>query len=463
MTRRITIAILLTVWAILLAGAVGAYFTTRSVLLANLDESLVARAASLPQLVDERGQTLAPASPLRADDRYIVQNDVGQTMGRPTTGTAISTAPQLLHASFAPLPGGGRVRTVTLRAMGRPSSGAQLVPVTATFSGSAAEFDKLLERLAWALGIAGLVGALLSAWIARAVAIRCLRPLHVAADVVGTIDERSLDRRIDQRDLPTELVPVAGRVNEMLARLEDALRRRRQFTADASHELRTPVAALVTGIEVALRRDREPGQYRQALQTCLADAHLLQRLVESLLVQVKSELSIAQHATETIELAALLEQCVTALLPLAEQRSIQIDTDVPGDLLLRSQPDRLRSIVMNLLGNAVEHNRVGGSVRVAVTADDGLMCLEVSDTGPGIATQHLPHLFEPFYRADTAHSASGHLGLGLYLVLTHARALGGTCNVISEPGAGATFKITLPGVIEPPLESASTPEFVSES
>jgi signal transduction histidine kinase len=462
MTRRITVAMLVTVWAILLVGAVAAYLTTRSVLLANLDESLMARAASLPQLVDETGQTLAPASPLRPDDRYIVRNEVGQTVGRPTTATAVNTAPQLLHAAFAPLPDGGRMRTVTLRAMGRSVPGGELVPVTITFSGSAAEFDEVLNQLGWALGIAGVVGALLSAWIAQIVAVRCLRPLHAAAQVVGTIDERNLDRRIDQGNLPPELLPVATRVNEMLARLEDSLRRRKQFTADASHELRTPVAALVTAIEVALRRDRDPSQYRQALQTCLADAHLLQRLVEALLVQVKSEWMVSQHSIETIELAALVQQCVAALAPLAEQGAIRIDTDVSEDLRLRSQPDRLRSILMNLVGNAIEHNRTGGSVRISAEADDGMLRLAVSDTGPGIAREHLGHLFEPFYRADAAHAASGHLGLGLYLVRTHAKSLGGSCDVSSQPGAGATFEVKLPGVVEPSLHAASTAGFAGE-
>jgi signal transduction histidine kinase len=462
MTRRITVAILVTVWAILLAGGVVAYLTTRAVLLANLDESLVARAATLPQLVDDRGHTLAPASAVRADDRYIVRNEVGQTMGRPTTAAAFDAAPVLLHASFASMPGGSRMRTVTLRAMGRAVSGGDLIPVTVTFSGSAAEFDRLLDRLAWALGTAGVAGAVLSAWIARIVAIRCLRPLHAAAAVVGTIDEGSLDRRIDHRNLPPELVPVAGRVNEMLARLEDGLRRRRQFTADASHELRTPVAALVTAIEVALRRERDPAQYRAALETCLADAHLLQRLVETLLVQVKSEIPSAQQPSEIVEVAAMVQECVTALSPLAEQRSIGIDSEVPRDLLISSQPDRLRSILMNLLGNAIEHNCAGGSVRISAESIDGVLRLEIRDTGPGIAAEHLKHLFEPFYRADAAHRASAHLGLGLYLVRTHTRVLGGSCDVRSEVGRGATFEVRLPGLVQPPPQPARMSEFVRE-
>jgi signal transduction histidine kinase len=462
MTRRITVAILLTVWAILLASAIVAYVTTRSVLLRNLDESLVARAVSLPQIVDDQGRRLAPVSALRGDDRYIVRTDVGQTVGRPTTNPAVAAAPQLLHAAFSPMPGGGRMRTVTLRALGTPAPGATPVPLTLAFSGSAAEFDRLLMQLAWALGAAGVIGALLSAAIARWVATRCLRPLRAAADVVGSIDERSLDRRIDRSHLPTELSAVAGRINDMLARLEESLRKRRQFTADASHELRTPVAALVTAIEVALRRDRAPDQYRQTLETCLADAHVLQRLVESLLTQVKSELAASQQACETVDVADLVRDCVKALRPLAEQREIVIDIESPPQLELHTQPDRIRSILMNLVGNAVEHIAPGERVSVSVSAKDRMLLLRVRDTGQGIAAEHRDHLFEPFYRADTAHGASGHLGLGLYLVKTHTRALGGSCGVVSEPGEGAIFDVRLPGVIHAPAETAPTPQYVNE-
>jgi signal transduction histidine kinase len=461
MTHRITLAILVTVWAILLASAVVAYLTTRAVLLASLDQSLIGRAASLPEIVDENGHSLSPVSSLRADDRYIVRNEIGQTFGRPTTGTTIHAAPQLLHASFAPLPRGGRVRTVTLRALGKPAQGGPPVPVTVTFSGSAGDFDRLLSHLGWSLCAVGAAGALLSATVARVVAKRCLRPLHAAAEVVGTIDERTLDRRIEQQNLPPELVPVADRINHMLERLEEALRRRRQFAADASHELRTPVAALVTAIEVALRRERDPSQYRQTLFTCLADARLLQRLVEALLVQVKSELSAFQQPLQNIDAAILIDECARAISPLAELQEIQLHVNAPSPLPIHTQPDRLRSIVMNLVGNAVQHNRSGGRVEVSASVDDGILRLEVRDTGLGIAQEHLAHLFEPFYRADAARGGSDHLGLGLYLVRTHVQALGGSCRVASELGRGATFEVKLPGANEAPIEPAAvTAEYV---
>jgi signal transduction histidine kinase len=124
-------------------------------------------------------------------------------------------------------------------------------------------------------------------------------------------------------------------------------------------------------------------------------------------------------------------------------------------LRLMTQPDRFRSILINLIGNAVEHNRSGGNVQIdcSPTEDPQTLRIEVRDDGPGIAPEHLPHVFEPFYRADpsrgVAAGAPSHLGLGLFLVQTHAQALGGSCQVQNVAVSGATFRVTLPGVVPP--------------
>jgi signal transduction histidine kinase len=267
MTRRIAMAILLTVWATLVAGGAAVYLTARSVLLADLDASLVARAMSLPQVVDDAGHRVTPVDTARQGDRYLVRSDKGRTIARPTTAGA--PGPQLLRAAFVTLPDGQRVRSVTLKAMAQPVEGGDTLPVSITYSGPTEQFDTLLRRLAWALVATGAAGGVLAAAIARAVAVRALAPLRATAEVVGSIDDRNLDRRVNQDDLPAELMPVAVRLNDMLARLEDSQRHRQQFLADASHELRTPVAALLASIEVALRRDRDSQSYRQTLESCL--------------------------------------------------------------------------------------------------------------------------------------------------------------------------------------------------
>jgi two-component system OmpR family sensor kinase len=316
------------------------------------------------------------------------------------------------------------------------------------------------------------MAALTSGLIAFKVATAALRPLHHAAQIIGSIDERSLDRRIDSSRLPPELAPVATTLNAMLARLEDATQRRRQFLADASHELRTPVAALATTLEVALRRPREAAEYRRSLETCLTDARLLRQLVEALMTQARSELAVRDEPLEKVQLQPLLDQCAEVAVGLAQGKQVQVKVQGGPALHVLTQTARLRSILLNLLSNAVEYNNPGGEVmlcarqRTSEGPDDlgaGELVIEVQDTGPGIAPEHLPRLFEPFYRIDRARESSGHLGLGLFLVQAHVKALGGECAVRSKLGEGTVFEVRLPGAIVQQPEEAKTHRKDSES
>jgi signal transduction histidine kinase len=281
--------------------------------------------------------------------------------------------------------------------------------------------------------------------VALRVSRAALRPLYATADVIGTIDPGNLHRRIEAAQLPPELLPMASRLNEMLERIERAYTQRHQFLADASHELRTPVAALVTTAEVSLRHPREAQAYRVTLESCLADAQLLRRLVERLMEQCRADTLSHDETPEEIDLVPLLEQCVEQVAVIARERGVSVTRDMPAALRLTTQPQRLRSIVINLLSNAVDYNRPEGTVAIAVRRDGDILHLIVRDTGPGIAPEHLPHLFEPFYRADKARSGeAGHMGLGLSLVQSHLHALGGQIRVESTLGVGTTFAVDLP-------------------
>ena len=438
---------LLTVWAMLIVGGAAAYWTTRTVLLENMDAALVSRAAALPEMVHAPG--VAPGlPPLRGGDRYLIKNDLGQTLARPV-GAESGAAPTLVSASFTELGDGSRWRSVTLRLLNRSADGrAAPTPFTVTYSTPAEPFDRLLRRLAMALAAVGVAGGLLAAGLAVRVARIALRPLRDTAIQIGQIDERALDRRIDPAPLPPELLPVAHRLNEMLARLEQAFQQRQRFLSDASHELRTPVAALMTAVEIALRYPRDADAYRRTLESCSVDAAYLRQLVERLMDQVRSEAPGAEDAPEPVDPTRLLEQCAQVVRPLAEAKRIELRTDIspaPAGKPWLTQPDRVRSIFINLLSNAVEYTPAGGTVQLISRADGDGLLVEVTDTGCGITAEHLPHLFEPFYRADKSRARdAGHLGLGLALVDGHLRALGGTCAVRSEIGRGTTFTVRLP-------------------
>ena len=157
--------------------------------------------------------------------------------------------------------------------------------MTITFRGSAADFDSTLSLLLWTLVGCGLAGGLIAALVARLIANRCLSPLRQAADVIGTIDERALDRRIDLNGLPPEMKPMADRLNEMLALSTMRSRVAGIFWRTRRMKLRTPIAAMRTTLEVSLRRSRDAESYRQTIDTTLADARLMHSLVESLMTQ----------------------------------------------------------------------------------------------------------------------------------------------------------------------------------
>jgi signal transduction histidine kinase len=442
MTKRIAIAMLATVWLILIAGSVTAYLTIRSVVLANMDETIVARAAPDIQA-----------------DRFIAKNQIGQTVEGSAYRDGDEYKPQLLSAKFVTLDDGTRVRNVTVRTFKKQSDGT-MEPVTAISSDSAAPFDRLMNRLAMALAIVGTAGGIIAAFVAHAVARIALRPLRSTAQTIGEIDERNLSRRIDAAKLAPELVPVAEKLNEMLARLESSFDNRKRFLADASHELRTPVAAMVTTLEVSLRRLRDADSYRETMQTCLADARLLRTLVEGLMSQARSEIGAFKEDAAPTDVTKLLRESIGILSALADERKVSLVDSIDEGMRAELQPGRLKQVVMGLMENAIDHNRPGGSVELSATLRDRQLVVSVKDTGPGIAAEHLPRIFEPFYRASPSREAGGHMGLGLYLLKTHVDAMNGQCRVTSEIGKGSVFQVTVP--VQTLLESPLAPVLASQ-
>lgn len=472
MTRRITLAILITVWAILIAGCATAYLSMRWLLVDQFDISLKARAEALAELrpagaaVGREGNPAAiatarssvPPPPVKSDaftDYYVIKNAAGQTLSPPAGGWAVPET-SLVSASFSTLANGTRRRGIVLSGRIRAPSGA-LTPVTINYQSSAVHLDTLLDRLAMSLMSFGIVAGLVTALVALRVSRAALKPLYATAEVIGTIDPQNLDRRIDAAALPPELGSMARRLNEMLERIQRAYVQRHQFLADASHELRTPVAALVTTAEVSLRHPRSAEAYQQTLAICLDDARYLRRLVEKLMEQCRADTLSHDETPEEVDLTSLLTKCADQAAALGQDRGIAIARTLPEAFRLTTQPQRLRSIVTNLLSNAVEYNRPGGTVELLAKPNGRLLHLSIRDTGPGIAHEHVPHLFEPFYRADKARSGqAGHLGLGLSLVQAHLHALGGQICVESTVGSGTTFHVELP-LQHIPAAGVSTP------
>jgi two-component system sensor histidine kinase QseC len=380
-TRRIAAAILLTSWAILLLGGAASYWSIRQVLLAELDDSLVLRASSLPEVLGIRADGAGRAA-VPAGDRYVIKNRLGRTLARPEAEPAAAGRPaRVVSKSFATLADGARTRTITLVFPETEEAPGLMV----IYSGDAKRFDQVTERLALALAAVGLtVGAVVAA-VAVRVARAAMRPLSTAAGTLATIDDRTLDRRLDVAGLPPEIRPVGERMNQLLARLEHGIGERKRFLADAAHELRTPVAALTTTIEVALRRPRDAAALTRTLSDCLTDARLLRRLVEALLDQFRLDTNPAEARFVEADVSALLDLCAESVATVARLRGVTVTRAYGPGVMFHTQPERLRSVVSNLLSNGIEYNRTGGEVRVEceVAGAAGGWCWSFGTTGRG--------------------------------------------------------------------------------
>lgn len=447
MTRRIAWAILISVWSMLLIAAITAYFSVRSILVADLDSLLYSRAISLPELVQPPGFDPARIPQYDWNDSYTINVDLTRKINE-------VDKPQLLSADFVTAKDGTERRLLKISARSH-SKAANAVPVIVEYSGKTKHLQSLLRRTKLALfGFIALASGL-SAVVVIIVSRIVLRPLKPTAALIRGIDEQSLDQRIPTKDLPDEIVPVVVQLNQLLDRLDRAFASQKRFVASASHELRTPVAALATTLELAERRHRDHDGIHATITQSLSQVQVLRLLVERLMEYVSNE-NLSDEQPQDVDVATLFHQCLDAAAAIGTTNGIQVARSGPRPLTCRVPPNRLRSVIMNLLVNAVEYNRPGGSVDMTWMHDGEKLRVRVSDTGYGISPEALPHVFSAFYRGDKSRqNRGGHLGLGLFIVQSHLKLMNGACRVDSKANEGASFEIEVPCPrIEAPVPAA---------
>jgi two-component system heavy metal sensor histidine kinase CusS len=298
------------------------------------------------------------------------------------------------------------------------------------------------RRNLWLVLALALVGcALAGYWVAR----RGLRPVAQVTAMARRIRPESLGERLDTAGLPAELLDLAGTFNAMLGRLEESFGRLARFSADIAHELRTPLNNLRGEVEVALRQPRSPGEYCEALGSCLEECGRLSRMIDSLLFLARAENPRTQVEREPVdvgkELATLREFYEAA----AAEAGVALAVETRGDLVAELNRPLLQRAVGNLVENALNHTAAGGSVTLTATREGEGLRVEVSDTGCGIDATDLPRLFDRFYRADRARStASGGVGLGLAIVKGIAELHGGAVEIASLVGRGTRVALRFP-------------------
>ena len=313
---------------------------------------------------------------------------------------------------------------------------------------------RLLRLLLGGLA-AAMIGAawMGSRWLAR----QALTPVEVLTTTAEQISVPSLKTRV-ALDAPYEEFARLARVfNAMLDRLHTVFEGQRQFVADASHEMQTPLTVIKGTIEVALLKSRNADEYREALVTSLGQVERLSTLTRSLLTLAQFSGDRPPVKLVPLALEPLVQELVKELTVLAEDRTVRLTLETHPVALVLGDHGRLTQLLINLLDNALAYTPPEGAVTLRLKPEQGQVVMEVEDTGPGIAPEQLPHLFERFYRGETARDReSGGAGLGLAIVKEIAEAHGGTVRASSTLGRGSVFTVTLPSYSPSPVSPCAT-------
>jgi signal transduction histidine kinase len=307
------------------------------------------------------------------------------------------------------------------------------------------DLDEQLVSLRWLLISAGAGTVLLVLAIAALVVHQGLRPLGSLAAGIAEIRENDLSARLPADRMPAEMVPVVERLNELLGRLEGAFQRERALTADVAHELRTPLAGIWSTVEVALSRSRAAGEYEEALRECLEIVRQTQGMADSLLSLARLEGGQTALRPEAVRLAEAVDALWRPHARKVQGNGILFENRLPADLQCTADRDTLVMVLSNLLANAAEYTEKGGRIEISGGAAGKTVELVVSNTGCALSPAEVAHVFDRFWRGDSARSATGvHCGLGLSLVERAVRALRGTVSA-ELTGGRFTVRVTLPG------------------
>lgn len=309
---------------------------------------------------------------------------------------------------------------------------------------STADVVAILENFNNILIVAGLTTLLLAGAGGFFMTSRVLKPVDRIRQAAQEIEENDLSRRIEIES-DDELGRLASTLNQMIARLEAAFNRQRQFTADASHELRTPLAIVQAESTLALRRKRTPDDYRKSLELIAQEAKYMSAIIGKLLYLARIDAGNDAVNLERVNLGAFLAELCPSVEVLAREKDIEFQLTQTENLSVEGDRVKLEQLFLNLLENAIRYTPRGGKVSVSIEKRGTEAMVAITDTGIGIPEEHLPHLFERFYRVDKARSrAEGGAGLGLAICKHIVQVHHGRIEVQSQPNRGSTFSVFLP-------------------
>jgi heavy metal sensor kinase len=449
---------LLTVTVLLLGGT--AYGLLDYSLARDLDRALQGVALALAEQPSRGG-----APPIPADveaifrrffgfspwDRYVErrhpwsdrdpQESSPRSGGLPLSHDALNRAAAGL-GTFETLEGLGaypvRLLTQPVREGGRITS---LIQVGMSLESVAVTRRRFLLVMAAVLPLA-LLFAGGGGWI---LARRALRPVDRMTEAARRISAEHLDERLDTTGSDDELDRLAATLNDMLGRLDVAFQQTRQFSADASHELQTPLTILKGELEVALRTPRSPEEYRRVLASALEESERVARLVEGLLLLSRADAGVLRMDRQPVDLAELVMEVVEYAQVLAKTHAVALEFKPMAPMTVQGDRAHLRRLLLNLVDNGIKYTPAGGLVTLTLQHDGQYVALHVVDTGFGLTPEEQARIFQRFYRTPEALSQGQEgSGLGLCIARSIAEAHGGRIEVQSAAGCGSTFTVLLP-------------------
>jgi two-component system heavy metal sensor histidine kinase CusS len=445
---RLTLSTCAVVAVSLLAFAFGLYAVVASVLWRQFDERLVNDARAFAKMVEEQAQPPWEFEPGLTDEfereREPAYFEVWMDDGAVVARSAALHGGDLVAGARA-LPDGRPGRTYEAQLPPRPDSEHPVPPsgrlLRVVVARSTVEVDGALALLRVLLSGGAAVTLLLAALAAAFAVRRGLAPLATLSAKVESLGAESLAERLPVAALPAELEPAVTRLNALLGRLEQAFKRERQLAADASHELRTPLAGLRSVLEVAVSRERSAPEYAEAMREALQVVAQLQVLIEGLLLLARLGGGRDPAASEEVPLKPLVDACFAPLAQRAAARRLTFENRVAEGARLAADPAKLRIVVGNLLGNAVDYTQEGGRVTVTSGLPGGPV-LDVADSGPQIPPESLDAIFDPFVRLDASRTETGlHTGIGLSLVRAACSALGLTVHATNTADGQVAFVV----------------------
>lgn len=439
---------------VLVAFAVAIYLYLSRGLLNAIDTSLRNQAERIAQAVGHPSETEEPSQPgvlilapqfvsvLDRDGKVTDQIPDAEGHQVPILEPALERAandwnPQYNEASLSPAE---HVRIITWPA--RDEDGEVFFVVVGQ---SLREVQRAQKQLLLLLAITNPVALVLAGLGGLWLANQTLKPVDRLTRAAERIGRGNLSERVEEPRSGDEIGRLAATFNQMIGRLEQAFDRERRFTADASHELKTPLAVLRGDIEVTLRRERSAEEYQRVLESSLEEIEQLTRLTDDLLTLARSDADRSVLDLEQVRLDLLATDAFAYMAQLAETKAVALTCDAPEPVTVEGDQKRLKQLLVNLLDNAIKYTQVGGSARLSLTTKDSSAVIEVSDTGRGIPATALPHVFERFYRqTDPRDTRVTGFGLGLAISKWIADAHGGSIEVDSREGEGSRFTVRLP-------------------